>query len=82
MGNVDAGNDKKVETTITDSLIKLIGPTSIIGRTVVLHADVDDLGLTDHEQSKTTGNAGGTFSNRSYCMWCDWYRQVINSFCL
>ena len=59
MGNVEANDQHKVETTITDSLIKLIGPTSIIGRTVVLHENVDDLGLTSHEQSKTTGNAGG-----------------------
>jgi Cu-Zn family superoxide dismutase len=43
---------------MTDSLVKLIGPTSIIGRSIVLHADEDDLGLTGHALSKTTGNAG------------------------
>lgn len=31
---------------------------SILGRTLVVHADPDDLGITDHELSKTTGNAG------------------------
>ena len=35
-----------------------MGPHSVIGRTVVLHADQDDLGLTDHKESKTTGAAG------------------------
>ncbi|MES1905912.1 MAG: hypothetical protein MHPSP_003303, partial [Paramarteilia canceri] len=34
----------------------------ILGRSVVLHADEDDLGLTDHELSPLTGNAGGRFS--------------------
>jgi Cu-Zn family superoxide dismutase len=59
LGNVVAGADGSVKTTITDAQVKLIGPHSVIGRTVVLHADEDDLGLTSHEQSKTTGNAGG-----------------------
>ena len=61
MGNVEANSENKVEASFTDHLVKLIGPTSIIGRTVVLHENVDDLGLTSHEQSKTTGNAGGYF---------------------
>ena len=28
-------------------------------RTIVVHAGTDDLGKGGHEQSKTTGNAGG-----------------------
>jgi Cu-Zn family superoxide dismutase len=36
----------------------LIGPLSIIGRTVIVHADEDDLGLGGVELSATTGNAG------------------------
>ncbi|KAJ3087701.1 hypothetical protein HK102_010479 [Quaeritorhiza haematococci] len=63
LGNVVAGADGTVETTITDKLVKLIGPLSVVGRTVVVHADEDDLGLGGHELSKTTGNAGA----RSAC---------------
>ncbi|KAF9429088.1 hypothetical protein BGZ76_001828, partial [Entomortierella beljakovae] len=43
----------------TDAQLKLIGPHSIIGRTVVVHEGEDDLGLGGHELSPTTGNAGG-----------------------
>ena len=44
---------------MTDRLLKLNGPHSIVGRAIVVHADVDDLGVGGHELSKTTGNAGG-----------------------
>lgn len=30
----------------------------MIGRSIVVHANVDDLGRTNHPDSKTTGNAG------------------------
>ena len=43
---------------ILDAMISLSGENSIIGRTVVVHADQDDLGLGGHELSKSTGNAG------------------------
>jgi len=62
LGNIQAeGGTSKVN--IVDSLITLTGEESIIGRTVVVHADVDDLGQGGHELSKTTGNAGA----RSAC---------------
>ena len=48
---------------ITDAMISLAGENSIIGRTVVVHADQDDLGKGGHELSLTTGNAGA----RSAC---------------
>lgn len=59
LGNIEAvsgGNPTKV--CIQDSLISLEGPNSIIGRTLVVHADPDDLGIGGHELSKATGNAG------------------------
>ncbi|RGB31745.1 superoxide dismutase [Rhizophagus diaphanus] len=58
LGNVTAGPDGKVATKITDDQIKLSGPNSVIGRTIVIHADVDDLGKGGHELSLKTGNAG------------------------
>ena len=36
----------------------LYGEHSIIGRSMVCHADPDDLGKGGHELSLTTGNAG------------------------
>lgn len=43
---------------IQDKQISLTGAHSIVGRTLVVHADPDDLGAGGHELSKTTGNAG------------------------
>lgn len=58
MGNVEA--DGKSDTTYVyeDALIQLTGPHTIIGRSVVTHADEDDLGKGGHDDSKTTGHAG------------------------
>ncbi|TVY75854.1 Superoxide dismutase [Cu-Zn] [Lachnellula suecica] len=44
--------------SVQDKLIKLIGPESVIGRTVVVHSGTDDLGKGGNEESKKTGNAG------------------------
>jgi len=43
---------------ISDSLVKLIGPHSIIGRSLVVYAGEDDCGRGGHENSLTTGNPG------------------------
>lgn len=59
MGNVTAGDDGVAKINLNDNIISLNGDHNIIGRTVVVHADPDDLGQGGHELSKTTGNAGG-----------------------
>jgi Cu-Zn family superoxide dismutase len=58
-GNIEAAADGIARIHIEDRLVKVIGATSIIGRSIVVHADVDDLGKGGHELSLTTGNAGG-----------------------
>jgi len=70
LGNITVGADGKSSGSITDKLIKLSGPTSVIGRSVMVHADEDDLGKGDNSKageagppqngfvSKVTGNAG------------------------
>lgn len=59
MGNIEADASGVAKINISDKLISLSGSNNILGRTVVVHADVDDLGKGGHELSKTTGNAGG-----------------------
>ncbi|XP_018394482.1 PREDICTED: superoxide dismutase [Cu-Zn]-like [Cyphomyrmex costatus] len=67
LGNVEAGTDgvAKVKaslhvllTVYRGLIIQLNGTHSVIGQTLVIHADPDDLGQGGHELSKTTGNAG------------------------
>jgi Cu-Zn family superoxide dismutase len=38
---------------------RLDGEFTVVGRSVMVHADPDDLGRGGHELSATTGNAGG-----------------------
>ena len=59
MGNIEAGEDGIGRLNITDEKIMLYGENSILGRSCVCHAGVDDLGEGGHELSPTTGNAGG-----------------------
>ncbi|KAJ2724593.1 Superoxide dismutase [Cu-Zn] [Coemansia sp. Benny D115] len=59
LGNVTASADGRVVADIEDAQVTLFGPHSVIGRTIVVHADEDDLGKGGHELSATTGNAGG-----------------------
>lgn len=38
--------------------LKNVRPQELFGRTLIVHADPDDLGLGPHEDSKTTGHSG------------------------
>ena len=58
MGNITAGDDGVAEGSLTDQLINLSGEYTVIGRSVMVHEDEDDLGKGGHELSLTTGNAG------------------------
>ncbi|KAJ1958199.1 copper zinc superoxide dismutase [Linderina pennispora] len=59
LGNVIASESGVAKVEISDSQVTLFGEHSVIGRTIVVHADEDDLGKGGHELSITTGNAGG-----------------------
>ena len=50
-------------TNFDDTVSQLFGQFSIIGRTIVLHQNQDDLGLGINAASLTTGNSG----NRIAC---------------
>ncbi|KOB68704.1 Superoxide dismutase [Cu-Zn] [Operophtera brumata] len=58
LGNIESSGAPETRVCVEDSQISLVGPNSIVGRTLVVHADPDDLGMGGHELSKTTGNAG------------------------
>jgi Cu-Zn family superoxide dismutase len=52
LGNLSADETGKAKVQMIDTVIRLNGPRSIIGRSVVVHADRDDL------TTQPTGNAG------------------------
>ena len=59
LGNVNVPEEGVAKYEREDQLVQLYGEHTVIGRSCVVHADVDDLGEGGHELSKTTGNAGG-----------------------
>jgi len=58
IGNVEGDEAGACAVQIEDSLVKLIGPHSIIGRSLVICAGQDDGGKGGQEKSLETGNAG------------------------
>jgi len=52
MGNIVANEQGNATLTIVDNYIKLNGPQSVIGRSIIVHANEDDL------VSQPSGNAG------------------------
>ena len=60
LGNLySQGEDFETDFEMYVNDLSLVGRFSVIGRGLVLHADKDDLGKTNHPLSKTTGNSGG-----------------------
>ena len=59
LGNIIADDAETSLVEITDPVISLNGPLSILGRSIVIHAWEDDPGKEDDPGSLATGNAGG-----------------------
>ncbi|VDN53193.1 unnamed protein product [Dracunculus medinensis] len=61
LGNIVADANGVANIKMSDHLIQLHGVNSVIGRAMVVHAGIDDLGKGTGdklEESKKTGNAG------------------------
>ena len=58
LGNITVDKDGNCEVYMIDGLVELDGKYSVVGRSVVIHADEDDLGRGGDEESNKTGNAG------------------------
>jgi len=59
LGNILAGEDGVAVVKLEDTQLSLTGLASIVGRGVVVHAGMDDLGRGGDGGSLKTGNAGG-----------------------
>ena len=58
LGNITADDSGTANIKIVAERIDLVGERSIVGRSIVVHKDVDDLGKGGDEESLKTGNAG------------------------
>ena len=58
LGNISTDANGVATIDIIDTLVRLDGLHNVIGRSIVIHEDADDLGLGNHTDSMTTGHAG------------------------
>ncbi|KAK0200618.1 copper zinc superoxide dismutase [Desarmillaria ectypa] len=58
LGNIQSDESGVAILDITDTIISLNGPLSIVGRSIVVHTGTDDLGRGGTNVSSTTGNSG------------------------
>jgi len=59
LGNIRFDSKGVANFVMEDSLVKLRGTkANVIGRSLVIHEDPDDLGMGGHSDSLTTGHAG------------------------
>ena len=58
LGNINVNKNGEFKKTIYSDFLRNHGKFNIIGRSVVIHEGIDDLGLGGDEESLKTGNAG------------------------
>ena len=58
LGNIQADDAGIAQVKIDDKMVKLFGPHSVIGRSIVIYAGTDDTGRGGQQKSLETGNAG------------------------
>lgn len=58
LGNIRSSSQGVVNSKMSHPYLPLRGKHSIIGRSVIIHEDEDDLGRGGNESSLKTGNAG------------------------
>jgi len=58
LGNIVADDSGVAKIDLVLPRVDLHGDRSVVGRAIVVHADVDDLGKGSDEESLKTGNAG------------------------
>mmetsp|Transcript_25564 Transcript_25564/g.53227 ORF Transcript_25564/g.53227 Transcript_25564/m.53227 type:complete len:186 (-) Transcript_25564:211-768(-) len=58
LGNIVVDASGNCSVDISDKVITLLGPHSILGRSIVIYAGEDDQGRGGHENSLQTGNSG------------------------
>ena len=60
LGNIVFNKKGECKMSMKDKLVKLRGTkANVIGRSIVIHEQPDDLGKGGHDDSLTTGHAGG-----------------------
>jgi Cu-Zn family superoxide dismutase len=58
LGNLKTNEEGFAYAAFTDTKVSLFGEHSVIGRSVVIHENEDDLGRGGNEESLKTGNSG------------------------
>ena len=58
LGNLHSNKNGVAHYSMSDDIIKLRGEANMIGRCLIIHADPDDCGMGNDEESTKTGNAG------------------------